>query len=562
LSYTVIAAVSTINSNTESFRVEGDPELVGFNNVSFNNFKNTSHQVSNILNWNKEFGKNSLDVTGVYEFQGARALNNGYFAADQNVGGLYLADNGSAENFANSGSQSAIQSYLGRAQYNYDGFLYVTGSMRVDESSRFAKGNRTGTFPSGAIALNFANKDFIQNSDTFSSLKLRAGWGKVGNQNINASARFSTNDGAGIYSIDGVTSQTGEVQNQEGNPNLTWETTTQTNVGVDFGLFNNRLSGSIDFFNKDTEDLLLQTIVPGTSIRTFINAGEVNNKGIDFSLSATIIQNDNFTWDANLAVSKIKNEVTKLTGDEEFIVGNVNGIGGGGIKLNVIKIGEPLGTFWGYRALGTWKTTDNIPTDTDGAPIAVPGDEKFALDENNEREFQTIGSGIPDVTFGLNNTFTYKNWDLNIFLNGSFGFDVYNQVLATISGNGGNRSNLSPTVYDRWTPENETDIPRAGTGNVLNSSRWVEKGDFVRLSNLKLGYTFDEGLIKGISSIQLYASGQNLFLITDYSGYDPEVSSSVRTDAGVSANPDAGAGIDIGAYPNPRTGTIGVKVTF
>jgi len=561
-SYTLIGSLSTLNANTEYFRVEGDFEATGFTNIGYANFRSTSHQVSNILNWNKEFGKSNLDITGVYEFQGSRGLNNGYNVSDLNVGGLYLADNSNAENFFNSGNQNAIQSYLGRLQYNYDSFLYLTGSVRVDESSRFAKDARTGTFPSGALALNFANKDFIQNSDTFSALKFRAGWGKVGNQNINSSARFSTNSGSGLFTFDGVNSDTGEVQNQEGNPNLTWETTTQTNVGLDFGLFNNRLSGSIDWFNKDTEDLLLQTIVPGTSIRTFINAGEVNNRGIDFSLSAAIIENDNFSWNATFALSKIKNEVTKLNDDVDFIVGNAAGIGGGGIRLNVIKVGEPIGTFWGYDYQGTWKTADNIPTDGDGNPLFQPGDPKYKLDENNELEFNTIGSGLPDVTFGFNNTFTYKNWDLNMFWNGSLGFDVYNQALGTITGNGGNRSNLSPTVYDSWTPGNETDIPRRFTANQLNTSRWVEKGDFVRLSNLKIGYTFNEGAIKGVSSLQLYVSGQNLLLITDYSGYDPEVSSQVRTFGGEGANADAGAGIDVGAYPTPRTGVVGLKVTF
>lgn len=562
LSYTMVGSLSTVNGNNEYFRVEGDFEATGFTNIGYSNFRSTSHQVSNILNWKKEFGKNNLDITGVYEFQGARSLTNGYNVSDLNVGGLYLADNSNAENFFNSGNQFAIQSYLGRLQYNYDSFLYLTGSVRIDESSRFAEDNRTGTFPSGALALNFANKDFIQNSDTFSALKFRAGWGKVGNQSINASARFSTNSGSGLYTFDGVNSDTGEVQNQEGNPDLTWETTTQTNVGLDFGLFNNRLTGSIDWFNKDTEDLLLQTIVPGTSIRTFINAGEVNNRGVDFSLSASIIETDNFSWNATLAVSKIKNEVTKLNDDKEFIVGNAAGIGGGGIRLNVIKVGEPIGTFWGYDYQGTWKTTDNIPTDSDGNELFQPGDPKFKLDEDNELEFNTIGSGLPDVTFGFNNTFTYKNWDLNMFWNGSLGFDVYNEALGTISGNGGNRSNLSPTVYDSWTPENETEIPRRFTANLLNTSRWVEKGDFVRLSNLKVGYTFNEGAIKGVSSLQLYVSGQNLLLITDYSGFDPEVSSQVRSFGGESVNADAGAGIDIGAYPTPRTGVVGVKVTF
>ncbi|MDG1731268.1 MAG: TonB-dependent receptor [Algibacter sp.] len=557
ISYTLVTSVSTFHRNTESFRVEGDFDATGFTNISYQNNNATSHQVSNILNWNQSFNKHNFDVTGVYEFQGTRALNNGYAVNDLNVGGLYLADESANETFSNSGDESAIQSYLGRAQYNFNSFLYLTGSLRVDESSRFSKDNRTGYFPSGAIAVNLAKLEFIEKSP-LSSLKFRAGWGKVGNQNINASARFSLNNNSGLYTIDGETTNTGSVQSQEGNPNLTWETTTQTNIGLDFGFLNGRITGSIDWFNKDTEDLLLQTIVPGTSIITFINAGEVNNKGIDFSIGADIIQKDDFNWNASFNLSSLKNKVTKLNDGADFIVGNASGIGGAGIRLNVIKVGEPLGTFWGYEAQGTWKTTDNIPVDGDGNSLFQPGDAKFKLDENNELEFNTIGSGLPDVTFGFNNTFTYKNWDLNIFLNGSLGFDVYNQARGTITGNGGNRSNLSPDVYNRWTPENETDLPRAGTGNVLNSSRWVEKGDFVRLSNLKLGYTFDDTLISGINSLQLYASGQNVFLITDYKGYDPEVSSLVQGGA----NEDAGAGIDSGAYPNPVSFTIGLKVQF
>lgn len=565
LSYTIITAITTLNSNTESTRVEGDFDLIAFNNIGFTNFRNTFHQVSNILNWNKSFNKHNFDVTGVYEFQGNRSTNNGYSTTDQNVYGFYHTDNGTAESFSNNGSQTAIESYLGRATYNFDGTLYLTGSMRVDESSRFPADNRTGYFPSAAVALNLAKFSFIENGP-ISSLKLRAGWGKVGNQNINSLAAFSLNDASGFWSPNGGGEiLTGDTQTTRGNETLTWETTTQTNFGLDFGFLKGRISGSIDYFNKDTDDLLIQRLVPGsTSITEFVNAGEVNNKGIDFSLSADVIQTDNFNWNSSFNLSQIKNKVTALYEDLDFIVGNVNGIGGGGIKLDIIKVGEPIGTFYGLTALGTWQSTDNIPLDDDGAPVAEPGDEKFLLDpENgNERKLGAIGSGLPDITWGFNNQFTYKNWDLNIFVNGAHGFDVYNQVLGTISGNGGNRSNLSPTAYDRWTPTNETNIPKAGTGNVLNSSRWIEKGDFIRLSNLKLGYTLDDSIVKGISSIQLYASGQNVFLITDYSGYDPEVSSRVRSNAGAASNADSGAGIDIGAYPNPRTFTLGIKATF
>lgn len=563
LTYTLIGAVNTFNSNTESIRIEGDPEVVGFNNIAFGNSNSTFHQVSNILNWKKSFNKHNLDVTGVYEFQGTRGTFNGYSTTDQDVYGFYHTDNGTTESFSNDGSQTAIESYLSRVQYNYDGKLFLTASLRVDESSRFPKDGRTGYFPSGAIAYNLADTNFAENLG-LSTLKLRAGYGEVGNQNINALAAFSLNNSAGFWSPDGGgTIYTGDTQSTRGNSNLTWETTVQTNFGIDYAFLNGRISGSIDYFNKDTKDLLIQRLVPGsTQITEFVNAGEVNNQGIDFSISAGIIESKDLTWNSSFNLSYIQNEVTKLYGGLDFIVGNVMGIGGGGIMLDLIQVGSPIGTFYGYTALGAWQSTDVIPLDNDGAPVAIPGDEKFVLDENGERKLGAIGNGMPDVTWGLNNTFTYKNWDLNIFLNGSHGFDIYNQVTGTISGNGGNRSNLSPSVYNRWTAENETNIPRAGTGNVLNSSRWVEKGDFIRLSNLKVGYTFDEGAVKGLSSLQVYASGQNVFLITNYSGYDPEVSSTIRTNAGAASNEDSGAGIDIGAYPNPRSFTFGVKATF
>ncbi|WP_298484632.1 TonB-dependent receptor [uncultured Maribacter sp.] len=560
-SYTLIGSIATQNQSDESYRVEGDFDATGFNNFGYRNFNNTFYQVSNILNWNKEFGKNNFDVTGVYEVQGDRGVTNGYNASDILQTSLYLADETTAENFFNNGNVKSIQSYLGRVQYNYDNFVYLTGSLRIDESSKFTKGNRTGYFPSGALAFNFANKPFIQDSEVFSALKIRTGWGQVGNENIAVGAGDPQRvRNLGAYF--GGERLNGDRDTQVGNPDLVWETTTQANVGLDFGFLNNRISGSIDYFNKDTDDLLLRILVPNTRFDKYINAGSVNNRGIDFSLSAGIVQNDNFSWNATFNLSKIKNKVTKLNDPEiDEIQGTVQGIGGAGIFLNSIKIGEPIGSFRGYEYLGTWKTTDNIPVDSDGSPLYQPGDAKFGLDENNNLEFRTLGSGLPEITFGFNNTFTYKNWDLNMFWNGSLGFEVYNQVTGTITGNGGNRSNLSPTVYDSWTPDNETDIPRRFTANVLNSSRWVEKGDFVRLSNLRLGYTFNEGLIKGVSSLQLYASAANLVLITNYSGYDPEVSSTVRS-SGNRANPDAGAGIDTGAYPNPTTGTLGLKVTF
>ena len=181
-------------------------------------------------------------------------------------------------------------------------------------------------------------------------------------------------------------------------------------------------------------------------------------------------------------------------------------------------------------------------------------------DDEGNSVFSTIGNGLPTLTWGFNNTFNYKNLSLNVFINAAHNFDVYNQVAAAINGGAGDfRDDLSPLSVNKWTPQNETELPRRGSLNVLNSSRYVEDGSFVRLSNLKLGYTFDD-VIKNVESLQIYVSGQNLVLLTDYSGYDPEVSSTpVNQDLN---NTDAGAGIDIGAYPNPRTFTLGLKLQF
>ena len=556
--YSLVVGASTINQNIESFIRDDNPSDANPNHtrVAYTNFRNTSHQVSNILNYNNSFNKHNLDITGVYEFQGDRNTFNGYDTFAIATGSIYLADNEdqSRENFTNDGNQNAIQSYLGRVQYNYNNSLYLTGSMRIDESSRFAKGNRTGYFPSGAIAYSFNNMPFIENGKTLSSLKFRAGWGQVGNQNINSTARFSLTNDAGNYPFDGSTLVSGSTLIQVGNPNLTWETTSQTNIGVDMGFFSGRLNASVDYFSKTTEDLLLRTIIPGTSFAKFENAGVVENQGIDLTLSGTIVQNDNFTWDSSFNLSHVKNEVTELVNDVDQILGNIRPVDGTENSINVIELGQPLGQFYGLTFLGTWKSTDDLP---DGIQA---GDAKYLTDDEGNSVFSTIGNGLPTLTWGFNNTFNYKNLSLNVFINAAHNFDVYNQVAAAINGGAGDfRDDLSPLSVNKWTPQNETELPRRGSLNVLNSSRYVEDGSFVRLSNLKLGYTFDD-VIKNVESLQIYVSGQNLVLLTDYSGYDPEVSSTpVNQDLN---NTDAGAGIDIGAYPNPRTFTLGLKLQF
>ncbi|CAN0551092.1 unnamed protein product, partial [Laminaria digitata] len=337
-----------------------------------------------------------------------------------------------------------------------------------------------------------------------------AGWGQVGSQGI---TDFGTNAflTANSYAFDGSSAGPGTILNPNfafENPDLTWETTTQVNVGVDLGFMNGRGNVSIDGYQKTTTDLLLQVPVSGTlgSGITRQNVGEVENFGIDVSLGYDIIDNENLNWNSNFALSYVKNEVTNLYGGLEEIEGLVSAPGGQARKVNVIQVGQPVGQFNGATFLGTWKSSEAAAAAAVGK---APGDAKYLRGDDGEIVFGAIGNGTPTTTWGWNNTVSYKNFDLNFFLQGVHGFDVFNIMQAGITGGAGDsRSFMAIDQVNQWTPSNETDIP--STVQLFNSSRYVEKGDFIRLSNLTLGYTFRD--IIGFDSVKLYAGGQIFFL--------------------------------------------------
>ncbi|MBU2946200.1 SusC/RagA family TonB-linked outer membrane protein [Zobellia uliginosa] len=561
-SYSLIMGSQTSNLNIERYAVEvGDDQLP---HTSFANNKNVSYQISNILTWQKIFKeKHNIKLTGVQEYSNSKFRGNGWNSNDLSLNGrgFYFAElaPNSGQTVNNDFNERELSSFMLRAEYIFNDNLFLTATGRYDASSVFREKERWGIFPSVALAYNMT--DLIdQSGDT--SLKLRAGWGQVGNQNIGPYSTFSTL-GFNSYAADGSAATTGTFINRIGNPFATWETTTQGNVGIDFGFAQGRGSISLDGYKKVTEDLLLDAAIPdydGGELgdRTIVkNVGEVENVGVDLTIGYDIINTENLNWNANLSLSYVKNEVTQLNDGLTEILGQFQAPGGQGNILNFIEVGEPLGQFRGATFLGTWKTTDNIPTNDEGTPIAKPGEARYLLDDNNEILYGAIGNGTPTTTWGFNNSINYKNWDINIFLQGVHGFDVYNiQQAAIVGGAGDSRSFLSPDQVNQWTPTNETDIP--AFAGLYESSRYVEKGDFIRLSNLTIGYTIKD--IKGLgdTTIKLYGGGQNLFLITDYSGYDPE-GTSRRSAQG---NEDVASGINIGAYPNPRTYTLGVKIGF
>ncbi|RKR14381.1 TonB-linked SusC/RagA family outer membrane protein [Maribacter vaceletii] len=561
--YTFVAGTQLVNNNRQRYAVEvGDDQLP---HTSFFNNKTTSYQITNIFTWNKNFNDlHNLKLTGVQEYSNSKFIGNNYEAENLPAGsnGFYFAELATGlKDIGNTLEPRELSSYMLRAEYILADDLFLTATGRYDASSVFRETSRWGFFPS--VALAYSLNDLIEDSESISSLKLRAGWGQVGNQNVDPFDTYTTLT-TNAYSFDGNSPQPGARLDRVGNPDLTWETTSQVNVGIDLGFQGGRGNITLEGYKKVTEDILLPVALPETfggnnsQITVSRNVGEVENVGFDLTLGYDIIATDNLNWNSNFSLSYVKNEVTSLYDGLTEIPGRFTAPGGQGNILNGIEVGQPLGQFFGATFLGTWKSTDNIPTNSAGNAVAQPGDAKYLLDENNDIVFSSIGNGTPDLTWGFNNSVNYKAWDINIFLQGVHGFDVYNVMQGGITGGAGDsRSFLASDHVNAWTPTNETDIP--ATAQLYGSSRYVEKGDFIRLSNLSVGYTMKDVAGLENTSVKIYASGQNLFLITDYSGFDPEATSRRTNNQG---NSDAASGINIGAYPNPRTLSLGVKVGF
>ncbi|CDF79775.1 TonB-dependent receptor [Formosa agariphila KMM 3901] len=553
LTYSLIVGASSINSSQQNYIVSQT-----LPDANYSGARTTGYQVSNILTWNKTYGKHNISATGLYEFSQSEYSQNGWASNDYIISGnFYLAELAQSFTASNIYNKSDIQSLMARGSYVFNESLFATATIRMDQSSRFRDDNNTGYFPSLALKYSFKKMNFLENGTVLTDFAIRAGWGQVGNQNIAPYSTYPSSQIGGLdasYPFSGGTPSPGAIPLGYGNPDLTWETTTQTNVGLDLSFWNGRANLTVDGYQKNTTDLLLDVPVPGTNGGGVItqNIGEVENYGIDVSLGGNIIRSENFNWDSNFNFSYVKNKVIDL-GGVNSIQGSFEATDGTQSYWNVIEKGQPLGQFLGATFLGTWKTAEATEAAVFGR---APGDPKYLRDDSGDIVYQAIGNGTPTTFWGFNNTLTYKNWDLNLLIQGVSGFDVYNTMRGTITGP--QRSFMSPDQLNQWTPENETDIP-AGGQSIIGSTRFIEDGSFVRLQNLALGYTLRD--IGSIESLRLYVSGQNLFLITDYSGYDPELTS-VAPDVEKRGNGDVAAGIDAGAYPNPRTITLGFKLNF
>lgn len=448
----------------------------------------------------------------------------------------------SRDNISSYKEQSQLISFYSRLNYNLADRYLLTLTVRRDGSSKFGANNKWGTFPSGSLAWRISNENFFPADGFVNDLKLRVSYGITGNQEIPNLASQPTLGPSATNFVIGGTAVTAIVPERYANPNLKWEETAQSDVGLDFQFLKNRIYGSFDYYKKNTTDLLLSFAIPSPSVVTtqLANVGEVVNKGVEFAIGSRIIDKEDFGWKVDFNIAANKNKVLSLSSDlySTKLIRNytVSGFGFSGVNSQAIIPGQPLGTFYGPRFTGI-----------------VNGVEQFEdIDKNGSfsaaSDVDIIGNSQPDYTFGLGNSFWYKKFDLSFFIRGVQGNDVFNNTALDAR-----RIQILPGQNVLAAAVN--DGIKYGQAAVY-SSRWIENGSFIRLDNLSLGYTFNVSKINFIKNARVYLTGQNLVLVTKYSGLDPEVVSSVP---GTGESP---RGIDFFSYPRARTYMLGATVTF
>lgn len=561
---------------------------------------NEYYNFRNVLTYDRTFGNHSINAMLGQEYQesfyenlyGYRAgyLTNG--ATDLNAGDATTARN------ANASFKSALNSYFTRAFYSFDERYLLTATLRYDGSSKFSRENRWGWFPSAALAWRISNEDFLNDNQYINNLKLRLGYGAVGNQSVPNFAFTS------IYAASATPFGTGLLAANTANPDLQWETTYSSNIGLDLNMFNNRLEFIADVYYKQTEDLLLLAPYPdyagtsgiGATSAPYVNIGSLENKGVELTLNTVNIDANDFSWRSNLVFTLNRNEVLALATE----TGILNRTLQQGSDITIVTrtaVGRPIGQFYGYRVIGRFEeATDFYYRNENGeiVPTALPegmsigengvwiGDYMFKDMNNdgviNEQDRDYIGNPHPDFTFGIGNSFRYKGFDLNVQLSGVYGNEIVNYQrrflenprentnllqtalgyaeLGLIDPNGPNDyRNVEIVGGDPYMPRIAASSA-ASTSNFRFSDRFLEDGSYLRVQNVSFGYRFPADWVErvGLDNLKVYTNLQNVYTFTNYSGFDPEVGS-INQDALLT-------GIDNGRYPSPRIYTLGINVNF
>ncbi|GGI25462.1 SusC/RagA family TonB-linked outer membrane protein [Pedobacter mendelii] len=502
--------------------------------ASYSNSELITQQFTNTLNFNKEIvSKLNLNAIIGYEYsnfinKGTTNTATGFGEIDGDYTDAFQTTAPANRTFSAYNSPTTeLQSYFARAIFNYDSKYILTATFRADGSTKFGRSNRYGYFPSFAAAWDIKKENFMANTEWINQLKLRVGYGKTGNQDFpsgSAQQRYDYGNSNGAPTLIAI---------NNANPSLKWQSDVQTNVGIDFAVLKNRLTGSVDYFNKKTNDLLFPQIsfVPavGGNVPTWVNLpGQIINKGLELTLNGNIIEQDNISWSLGGNATFIKNEVQNINGIIK--TGSLNGQGLSGVTTEVIQNGLPLFAMVTRQYNGL---------DANG----------FSLYTDDGFTNYYVGNPNPKVIMGLSTNFRYKKLSFTANFNGAFGQDIYNNTANSVLAisNLGTR-NISSALAT-------LPVPESLANPIAASSRYIEKGDYVKLANATLNYNFGN-IGKAIKSLNVYVNGQNLFVITNYTGFDPEV----NVNKGVSGVPSAG--IDYTAYPTARTFNFGVNFSL
>ena len=500
----------------------------------------------NMLTYKKSFDAHKFDILG--GFIASKRNYNNFSAESKSFANesVTTIDGGSIINYATSfASVRSNQSFIGRVNYAYDDKYLVTANFRADGSSVFGPNNQWGYFPSVSLGWRLTEESFIKEDGFFNDIKVRLGWGQVGNDRIAPYAWFGKvapgyNYVIGGNIVPGIAPETIE------NKDLKWETTVQTDIGVDLTFLDNKLNVIMDYYVKNTEELLLLRPIPTSSgfVSSYQNVGKIQNKGFEFAILGNLFDNENFTWDTNFNMSFNDNEIIDLK-DEIIMTGDIFQRG------NVVRAeeGQPMGNFWGFISDGVDPSTgDIIYRDLDGdGEINADGDKTI------------IGNANPDFTYGFTNSLTYKGFGLNFFFQGVSGNDIFNATRIETEAMTDFKSQSS-AVLNRWQePGDVTNFPRAVLGDKYNSdlsTRFIEDGSYLRLKTLTLSYDFKQSFIEKsfLSRLKIYFTAENLATFSNYSGYDPEV------NAFGSSN--LAQGVDYGTYPQTKNFIFGVNASF
>ncbi|HXB32775.1 MAG TPA: TonB-dependent receptor [Puia sp.] len=526
-------------------------------------------QNSNYFTYKGVWGDHELTVTALYEQSMGTSYNNQSRSANLStyglgywnlgLGAVQTTTSGSAPGY----SSQALQSYMGRVEYKFKDKYLLNGTIRDDGTSVLTQ--KYSVFPSAAVGWIVSKENFLAGSQTISFLKLRASYGVTGNQTVGPYSTIPT------VGVGGVENATGYPYNGNLSPvsvytplstvpstSLKWERNNQTDVGIDAALLHGVISFTADYYYRKVTDLLYNRTAPeydgGGNVQ--VNLGSLYNKGFEFDLGATPVSTRNFKWTTNGILSINRNKLLTLNGLDNVITNN---IGSAQTGASILKVGMPLGEFYGYKFLGTWKTSEAAQAALYGN---IPGDSKYfdvlgTHNINTTDDRIPIGNGAPKYSFSWSNDLSLGNFSLTMLFYGTQGGQIFSGTFPyTYGGLGDARNATNVGILNVWTPTHQTDVPTfsPSSNNTINSSRWVFDGSYIKLKNIALSYHLPQALIgPAVKNLEVYVSGQNLFTITKYPGYDPEVTNMTN---GITQ------GLETGIIPNPRSYTFGIRAGF